>query len=200
MNHVMLDIETLDTSPSAVVASIAAVVFRPGKGSGPSRFYALDDWQRQLNRGRTVGAETLRWWFKQSPEAISEGLLGGGEGHVIATGTESALKDLSDFLRISEVEHVWGNGAAFDNVILKSLARTFGIDHLWSYRYDRCFRTLTSIYDPDKQFRPRIVGTHHNPLDDCYSQIDWLNAIIDNHANVDAAHGVPMQLNLSFGE
>ena len=39
MNHIMLDLETLDTSPSAVVLSSGAVAFDPYTNALGDRFY-----------------------------------------------------------------------------------------------------------------------------------------------------------------
>lgn len=66
---IMLDLETLDTRPSAVIVSIGAVEFDTN-GPNPLReFYRVLQLPPQLSRGRTECPETLAWWSRQS-EAI----------------------------------------------------------------------------------------------------------------------------------
>ena len=69
---------------------------------------------------------------------------------------------------------VWGNGAAFDNVILRRAFERLGLDTPWSHWNDRCYRTI-------KNLAPAIVlerfGAHHSALDDAVSQTLHLQRI-----------------------
>ena len=69
-NDIMLDIETLDTSPSAIVLSIGAVKFN-SVGLGDT-FYVRLDSDPQLALGRTQSEATLTWWAGQSDAARKE--------------------------------------------------------------------------------------------------------------------------------
>ncbi len=94
MKEMMLDLETLDTKPSAVVLSIGAVVFETAekpllpaeyvdwtKAGRPitldyevkDRFYRILDIEEQLGPlMRTVSQSTLLWWNKQDQDAKDE--------------------------------------------------------------------------------------------------------------------------------
>lgn len=166
-DHVMLDLETLASkAPNAAIISIGAVKFNPDFAFDPvtaPKFYQVIDIEDAMKYGR-VEADTLKWWFDQKTAArkvfkckravtLDEALLGFNEwygGH-----------DLP----------VWGNGATFDNVVLTSAYQATGIDRPWSYRVDRCFRTLKNILPPVDE--PEY-GVKHNALDDAMAQTLWL--------------------------
>ena len=71
--HATIDLETLDTLPSATVLSVGGVKFRPDSSDDPyDRFYMkiLVDDQDKL--GRTASDDTIEWWGKQDPKAMEE--------------------------------------------------------------------------------------------------------------------------------
>ena len=43
---------------------------------------------------------------------------------------------------------VWGNGADFDNTILSSSYSETGLEQPWSFRNNRCYRTIKNL-SPD---------------------------------------------------
>lgn len=172
---VMVDNETLDTTPSAVILSIGAARFRkdePGKVG--ETFYAVLDIEEQKLRGRTVSEDTLAWWQKQSPEA-----------RVALDTTDrrpvnDVLSDLWDFIFDMEGAcgsvRLWGNGADFDNPQIASLFKMYGFDLPWEFRKNRCFRTLKSEFGHLCP-KPARKGTYHNALDDALTQIEHCQAI-----------------------
>src|SRR6478609_5266295 len=70
MKHVMIDLETLGTSADAVWLSIAAIQFDPHTGEIGARFNANVDLASAQKAGRTISADTLKWWLKQRPEIL----------------------------------------------------------------------------------------------------------------------------------
>ena len=61
MTHVMIDLETLDTSPTTVVLSCGMVEFDPNNGKvsvghGVTLYRSI---QEQFEKGRTVSVSTL---------------------------------------------------------------------------------------------------------------------------------------------
>ena len=74
-NDVMLDMETLDTSPYCVILTIGAVRFDP-KGNGVAERLELRptiEEQTEIHK-RVINDDTLRWWSEQSPAALEEAL------------------------------------------------------------------------------------------------------------------------------
>jgi len=76
---------------------------------------------------------------------------------------------------------VWGNGAAFDNVILASAYRQANITQPWLFWNDRCYRTVKALSPAVTMQRN---GTHHNALDDAESQARHLIDMLANRSTV----------------
>lgn len=169
MKHVMLDLETLDTAPTAVIVSIGACLFDPNTGEIGETFYALPERKRQANAGRTTSAATLRWWDEEAQATAR---------HVFdapTTGTRQALYGFSQFIPMS-VDGVWGNGAAFDNTIVRDAFHQFDVEPppFWA---DRCFRTIKALGKANGIEPPPFQGTPHNALDDAVHQAQHFGVI-----------------------
>lgn len=172
----MIDIETLDTRPTAVVLSIGAVVFNRKDPTVPFEeleltFGTKDCRASQVERGRTIDKSTVAWWKQQSPAA--QQVL--REKNV--DGVFQALELLEGFIKSQPVEMmVWGNGATFDCVITGSLFESYGMERPWKYWNERCFRTMKGehghIIDPI-----HMEGTSHRAVDDAVYQARVLTAI-----------------------
>lgn len=175
--HCMIDLETLDTRPSAVVLSIGAVLFDPNSDFLGPTYYAKLEIADQVERGRTKSAATMEWWAKQSDAAREEAF-----GMKDKQPTEIVLSSLRQFINHAVVNSglvgVWGNGAAFDNVIVNDLYASFGAARPWPYWMDCCFRTVKSLWTPDGFVKPERQGTHHNALDDATHQARYLQALV----------------------
>ena len=167
--HAMVDIETMDTAPTAVVLSIGLVLFDPYEPETPTHdFYWVVDTEEQDVGGRTRSESTALWWAEQSPEARTV---------LAATGlpVDQVLKQLFSYMRSDEVEHIWANGPDFDCVILADLARGHGA---WPFWKNRCYRTIKNLALPKTYIKPERAGTHHNALDDAVYQARDLQARI----------------------
>lgn len=180
--EVMIDLETMSSNNDAAVIAIGAVKFC--KVDGPLKgkvlpttaifdsFYRTVDLESAVGYGLQMSASTVKWWLQQSKEAQQD----------LLKNNDSLTKALVDFAQWLGPQEgfagVWGNGADFDNVILRNAYIATAITPPWSHRQNRCYRTL-------KSFCPHIVlerqGTHHNALDDAKSQashaIYLLNAL-----------------------
>lgn len=181
MKRIMMDLETIDTSPTAAILSIGAVQFDPEAGLG-RRFYTALKTDEQLVDGRTYSQRTLKWWSEQSEEARK--VFSDPEAKLLYAGlmafSEYCAK-VCDGLGYRDAKlEMWGNGADFDCVILGSAYDTAGLSRPWSYGGNRCYRTLKNIA-PNLQAGGGFEreGTHHNALDDAIYQAQyaaaWLN-------------------------
>lgn len=162
MKHVMVDLETMSLSPNAAILSIGAVEFG-SEGLG-EEFYARIRLDSAMREGGEVSASTIMWWLQQSDAARAEFAKP-------ACAINHALEDFSTYLStIGNVDEicVWGNGAAFDNVVLASAYHRLGWTMPWKYWNDRCFRTVKCLL-PQEELPPR-EGTHHHALDDAKYQ------------------------------
>ena len=178
MNHIMMDIETLDTKQSAVVLSIGAVVFDPHSKELGEKFYVefTHDLTAQQRVGRTVSTDTVVWWMQQGAAAKQIFADPSPEG-VRRVPTAQGLAEFASFVARNggkEVE-LWGNGSDFDNVIVGSLYDSFGMAKPWSYGKNRCYRTMKRAFGENVPLVRQ--GVHHNGLDDAITQAVHLQEI-----------------------
>lgn len=173
MKNVMLDLETLSTKPNAVIASIGAVVF--DKTTIIDEFYQVLSLSQQ--EGRHIAFGTVEWWIHENLFCLAA-----LTPHV-KTEVGLALTKFSDFcLKDSDINQVmmWGNGADFDNVLLRDLYEWwkkvddnfFKLAVPWRYYNNRCFRTLKNL-DPamaNNAMSAVPKQTQYNALDDALWQ------------------------------
>ena len=169
MNNLMIDLETLGTSPGCVVLSIGAVFFdEVGLGAKFHRHISVQD---SVQHGLTIDGDTALWWLGQTDDA-RQGVLSGQKE---AVPLLEACKEFADFINMyGSNPKVWGNGASFDNPILAELYKRRGVPTPWKFWNDRCYRTKAAEY-PD--VRMEREGVHHNALNDAVSQAKHLQAI-----------------------
>jgi exodeoxyribonuclease VIII len=163
LNDIMLDLETMGTGPSAAIIAIGAVAFDLEAGTLGERFYEVVDLASSVAQGGVMDAATVLWWLGQSEEA-RDALRAPG------MPLPDALLQFSRWMglnaNLKEVR-IWGNGAAFDNVVLASAYDRAGIVRPWAFWNDRCYRTVKALHPEVKMNR---AGTHHHALDDAQDQ------------------------------
>lgn len=167
MQDVMIDIETLDVRPTAVILSIGAVRFDAQGDRFGDSFHIHVDIDSNLDMGRTVSGSTIMWWLDQNEQARQRLV----EAKRVTLPV--ALHRLSKF--ITDQDRVWGNGAAFDNVILADAYRACGIQLPWRFWNDRCYRTLAA---QNKHIPKTRTGVAHDALDDAITQAQHLQQIL----------------------
>lgn len=159
---VMVDLETLSTQHNAGILSIGATTFNH---EGMKRTFYEKVAVGCLERdGFHVSRSTLDWWNKQDPDTRAEAFSGKKE-------LIDVLVELGGYLLALETPiNLWGNGSDFDNVILTNAYDRFGISLPWSYKNNRCYRTLKSLYP--QILPPAMIrgGMKHNALDDAKYQ------------------------------
>lgn len=163
-NNIMVDLETMGTESDAAITAIGAIRFDITEGTIIDEIYIKVDLQSCIDAGLSVKAETIEWWMKQNIEARQEMVKAG-------TILEQALGMFTEYIKKGKSEPiVWGNGAAFDNVILKNAYIKMDIPVPWNYWNDRCFRTL-------KTMLPAVevpVTGHHIAVEDARWQTIYL--------------------------
>lgn len=159
MNNIMLDLETLGNRETAAILSIGAVRFDWGQNKTGSEFYTLVDVEDCTRYGLTMDVSTIKWWMLQSDAA-----------RAIFNNRAPLLREaLAEFTRfVNEIPGsvIWGNGATFDNMIIRNAYRQSAMVIPWSYRDDLCYRTLRRIC-PIKYNEPKVP---HNALEDARAQ------------------------------
>ena len=167
--HVMIDLETLGKTPDAAIVSIGACRFDQN-GVGEDTFYRQISLQSTVDGGAKIDPSTVIWWMQQSDDA-RQAIISGRDDEF------EALCDFRGWIKAEKISGVWGNGAAFDNVILSQAYLRYGQEAPWPFWLDRCYRTMKA------GSRVRLVreGTHHNALDDAITQAKHLIEIWAQH-------------------
>lgn len=161
MNEIMLDLETLGVEPGCVILSIGACFF-DRKQIGET-FYQVIDLEDSLAKGMSIRPATLKWWFKQSKEAL-EGISTPG------VSLETALHCFSQWVRNHTSNPVvWGNGSDFDNAILAEAYKRIDFPKPWGDFANRCYRTLKNEFPEVKISRD---GVYHHAVDDAINQAE----------------------------
>ncbi|HHX5238045.1 TPA: 3'-5' exoribonuclease domain-containing protein [Escherichia coli] len=172
-DHLMIDLETMGKNPDAPIISIGAIFFDPQTGDMGPEFSKTIDLE---TAGGVIDRGTIKWWLKQSREAQS----------AIMTDEiplDDALLQLREFIDENSGEffvQVWGNGANFDNTILRRSYERQGIPCPWRYYNDRDVRTIVELgkaIDFDARTAIPFEGERHNALDDARYQAKYVSAI-----------------------
>ncbi|EPF0060391.1 3'-5' exoribonuclease domain-containing protein, partial [Escherichia coli] len=172
-DHLMIDLETMGKNPDAPIISIGAIFFDPQTGDMGPEFSKTIDLE---TAGGVIDRDTIKWWLTQSREAQS----------AIMTDEiplDDALLQLREFIDENSGEffvQVWGNGANFDNTILRRSYERQGIPCPWRYYNDRDVRTIVELgkaIDFDARTAIPFEGERHNALDDARYQAKYVSAI-----------------------
>ena len=188
MLEAMIDLETLDTRPSAVVLSVGLVIWET-MYNPPSdalsydireRFMRVLNMEEQFTRGRTVSQSTFLWWQRQDPMARAEAF------HPVRQPCAQVLTELRDCvdkyadLSVGDtgINAFWASPVAFDLPIWEDLAMTFSNFVPW--RYNQRYDVRTVVREANLSVREHedstLVGTPHTPVYDCEWQISLLIA------------------------
>ena len=176
--QVMLDLETLGNKPRSVIVAIGAVKFKDGAIT--DRFYERVDAESCVAAGLKIDVSTVMWWLQQESAARLE-ITKPGEHLSVA------LQRFSEWVFNEEAVEMWGNGAAFDNVILSDAYDATGLPRPWKFWNDRCYRTMKSLYP---QVPMERSGTHHNALHDAETQAVHLMAIQKHIVGVEQFYNI----------
>lgn len=166
--QVMIDLETMSSRSNATICSIGAVKFDNNKIL--DTFYCTIDAKTCKEAGLHICKDTIEWWAKQNKEAFNELLRN-------TIPLSDALNNFTEWFGPKSLS-VWGNGAAFDNVIMDNAYKALDRKIPWSYWDDRCYRTVKALFNwipEDKR-----EGVYHNALDDALHQTKHLMKILGN--------------------
>lgn len=174
--HAMIDLETLDVTPSATVLSLGAVKFDPFTDTEPhSELYfkiSIDDQDRL---GRSVSDKTIEWWGQQDPKIMEEAFDQSNSNEVMTV--EQALISLNRW--VVGVDEIWAQGYGFDITMLEDMYRSIGKPIPWQFWQISDARTITKRMprDPRKDMQTDL----HNALADAYFQAKSVQIIFKHH-------------------
>jgi exodeoxyribonuclease VIII len=171
MQSIMLDLETLSTSPDSVILTCGAVKFFEYDEIEPNLpFYLKLNIDEQTNLGRIIDPGTLEWWGKQSSESQRE---------AFSEEDRISLEEFTTQLNryVVGIDKIWSQGTVFDIVILENLYRMLNKPLPWAYWQIRDSRTLFDLGDDSIK---KGNASAHNALADSYFQAKSVQTIYKN--------------------
>jgi len=159
-NHVMIDIETYDTKPTAVILSIGACLI----GNSSICFYAEIDVATQFER--TASIATKEWWAQQQNPPIYG-----------AAPLYHALDGLALWIKTNTEGEpiIWCKGTDFDTAILANAFNQLYIPVPWKYNNVRDCRTVYKVTGHTP------IEAQHNAVQDAQEQAKDLVEVMSMH-------------------
>ena len=183
MKDIMVDIETLATDSNGVIVSISAVQFDLDTGDTEEEFEVGLSINPQIANGAVIDGDTVMWWLSQTKEAQTR------LTDLKATPTDEALIVFNDWLLVMYPTwddrrnvRLWGNGATFDNVMIRNLYKRQGIEFVLPYWADNDVRTAVTLKGIDTRDYT-FMGVKHYGIDDCKHQINYITGGDKNERN-----------------
>jgi hypothetical protein len=136
----MLDVESLDLGPRAVLLQVGIIAFPLDDPETEMR--RVDQYlpvQPQIALGRSVSWDTIRWWIEQAATTpkIQERFIDNSgndmdELTALVRSVHRKLTEIIDSVGRANVE-LWAKGPQFDVVNLETLFADCGLDTPWPY-------------------------------------------------------------------
>lgn len=164
----MIDMETIGTDSDATIVQIGLVAFDPNT---VGKFHSKANITVDINQGRRIDPNTLKWWLNENPELFAKLVTAPGS----VTLPEALLK-VSMFYNAANSKEVWANSPSFDVAILNSAYRKHTLRSPFHFRGERDYRTMVNVLGislgevKERCMGLGIVGTVHNALDDAIHQ------------------------------
>lgn len=174
MINITFDLETLGNTSEAPIVQIGAVKFN-NDGVILDKFLRTITSNSLENYNFKINYETLYWWFQQKDEAIKSVF---GES-IKKTPLKQALYEFMQWLE-KPSKYIYWSHATFDPPILNNNFIKVGIKNPIPFRLHRDIRTLNHFTNIDKIERN---GIHHNALDDCIFQAEYIYKMIKQLKN-----------------
>lgn len=157
--HLMVDLETLATTPNAAILTIGAVTFDPNSTRIYDEFYRRIEIESLDALDTYIDDGTLEWWSKQDQVAQDEAFDPEGREPI-----QNVLEDFYKFCMGSS--KFWSHGATFDIVILEYYFRKINKPFPWNFWDVRDTRTIFDLgLDPEMP-----QANKHNALEDAKRQ------------------------------
>jgi DNA polymerase III epsilon subunit-like protein len=165
MKNIMIDLETLDTVATSAILSIGIVSFDLERGTIGDSFYTAVDIQDNIDWGRTISGDTLKWWMGQAG-AAKQAVFNDDSAMTLA----QMLTEVTAFIG-NHKPAPWSNGADFDLPIMAHAFRQHALPVPWAYYHSRCYRTWKNLPGAKKAPTPTVT-VQHNALADALYQAE----------------------------
>lgn len=165
LRDLMIDIETVSTSPRAAVLTIGAQYFDPKSDEKGATFYAQISVIDALQHGDQDDS-TMKWWSSSQVNPVAR--------REAFSGVKSALEVADDFAAFAKGCKPWGNGSVFDVIILENWFKVLRVPVPWKFWDIRDVRTVVDMAGG----KPKIEfdGMQHIAIDDAMHEVELVQA------------------------
>lgn len=174
MKRAMIDLETISTFPNAAVVAIAIVLWddKNPKDLRARTWYIDPDFAIGHNN-----PETRDWWNEQDPQ-VRKRIFGGNE--TPRDVFQSVNQFVSGYVGKDEEFRAYADPANFDFPILKSQYQALGLAAPWSWRDERCLRTMKKELADNTgiEIEDVLSEVPHDPMHDCLAQVRELLTVL----------------------
>ena len=165
---IMVDLETMATSPRSVILTIAGIRFNPNRDYNEQddpfeldHFYCRVDLEQP---NREINDDTMAWWANQAAEIREEAFAEDGRYPL-----DAVMEAFNQWA--AGGDRYWANGSAFDFPILEDANKQYNLRNPWQFWQVRDARTVYNMV-PDHHIP---TNAKHHALYDCLNQIVRLN-------------------------
>ncbi|MCO6556040.1 3'-5' exonuclease [Gilliamella sp. BG6] len=195
INTIIIDIETLDTKPTAIILSIGAFAFDRfnlnatlenmkntyfNESTSTYHFYCVCDLNNQLLYSRrTISQSTLDWWRKQPSNNHKDIFLNNGKSLILNKVLNALVNKIEEWKENNPEIMFYFRGTDFDPVILKNAFEEYGLSIPWKYNQVRDIRTYIDALNRTnsgyiKEHYSSFNFMKHNALHDAMSDAEQM--------------------------
>lgn len=156
--HLMIDIETLSSEPTAAVIAIGAVTFTEDE--------IVSQFEAQIDPVWTPGhrsVSTMEWWNKQDA-GIRARMFSG------KMLPEELCRRFSNYVEVNQPRQIWANAPTFDITIMRHFYERAGLKFPMHHKIERCYRTIKAIALDNGYKLPPFHTDAHDALADALYQ------------------------------
>lgn len=175
--HFMLDLETLDTKPSAHILELALICFCPFTGRVNEALSRHVRFGLIKQTGATVSTSTLSWWSNENQPYFMELISNNNADNAFLKDELLEIVELFNNVREHSELRIWNTGTFDVDIINDAAKRVFyeikNVINFWEVRDVRSLRQVTEDFGLYNGEWP----TSHNAKDDCLRQISYVHSV-----------------------
>lgn len=172
----MLDLETLDLGPRAVLTQVALIAFPLDDPDTELRRIDQDlPVQPQITLGRIMSFNTVQWWMQQEDKARARFIENtGNDMEELLAFVRSIHRKIGEVIQQAGGKQnieLWAKGPQFDVVNLETLFVDCGLEIPWSYNSVMDLRTTMKLAGVRTEDVDSTGIVPHVAISDCKFQI-----------------------------
>lgn len=175
--HFMLDLETLDTKPSAHILELALICFCPYTGRVNEALSRHVRFGLIQQKGATISPSTLSWWSNENQQYFMELIDNIKADNAFLKDELLEIVELFNNVREHSELRIWNTGTFDVDIFNDAAKRVFyeikNVINFWEVRDVRSLRQVAEDFGLLNDEWP----TSHNAKDDCLRQISYVHSV-----------------------